>query len=150
MSTTRPEVEGLEDAVPERIAERMQFVRGGRSYAHLASALGLHTETVRRQFITGRPGPELLSRMALHYGVNADWMLTGRGSSKWAPTLRPRDLSVRELLLALAEKFEAQGADTDGATARAESHRAVRAQPPGDGRVTEPKPSPAQANQSKP
>lgn len=64
----------------ESVGERLRMVRGGMSQDDFAVKLAVHKETIgkyeRDKVI---PGGDVLSRLHETFGVNINWLLTGKG-----------------------------------------------------------------------
>ncbi len=59
--------------------DRLLLAAGHLTYAKLGALTGVHPETVRR-FMQGQtPKPEFLAELSRKFGINGDWLLTGRG-----------------------------------------------------------------------
>jgi len=59
--------------------DRLLLAAGHLTYAKLGALTGVHPETVRR-FMQGQtPKPEFLAEVSRKFGINGDWLLTGRG-----------------------------------------------------------------------
>jgi len=88
--------------------DRLRVVAGQRSYRALADLTGQNTETVRRYMLGASPSIEFVAAMCARFGVNADWMLTGRGAMRDAQNrqhaLRMSDAAG--LFAALADSLE--------------------------------------------
>lgn len=59
--------------------ERLSFVASGRTYRSLSELTQTHPETVRRYLQGQSPSVEFLAALCRALGINADWLLTGRG-----------------------------------------------------------------------
>lgn len=65
----------------ESIGDRLRAVRGGMSQDEFAVKLGVHKETIgkyERDKVV--PGGDVLARLHEAFGVNINWLLTGKGS----------------------------------------------------------------------
>ncbi len=65
---------------PGSLHDRLRVVAGQRSYRALAELTQHNTETVRRYMLGAAPSIEFVAAMCSRFGINADWMLTGRGA----------------------------------------------------------------------
>lgn len=65
---------------PGSLHDRLRVVAGQRSYRALGDLTGQNTETVRRYMLGASPSIEFVAAMCSRFGINADWMLTGRGA----------------------------------------------------------------------
>ncbi len=65
---------------PGTLHDRLRMVAGQRSYRALAELTGQNTETVRRYMLGASPSIDFVASMCSQFGINADWMLTGRGA----------------------------------------------------------------------
>lgn len=65
---------------PGSLHDRLRVVAGQRSYRALADLTQHNTETVRRYMLGAAPSIEFVAAMCSRFGINADWMLTGRGA----------------------------------------------------------------------
>lgn len=65
---------------PGSLHDRLRVVAGQRSYRALGELTGQNTETVRRYMLGASPSIEFVAAMCARFGINADWMLTGRGA----------------------------------------------------------------------
>ncbi|MFG0326058.1 MAG: hypothetical protein ACF8SC_02150 [Phycisphaerales bacterium JB037] len=88
--------------------ERMRAAVGARTFRHLSELTGTHHETVRRYMQGQAPSVEFVSALCGALGLNANWMLTGRGPMRQAEvraaSLQQADAS--ELLAAMATTIE--------------------------------------------
>lgn len=57
----------------------MRSITGRKSYRVIGQMTGQHPETVRRYMQGSSPSVEFLSQFCAEFGVNANWLLTGRG-----------------------------------------------------------------------
>ncbi len=88
--------------------QRLQSVAGDRTYRRLSEMTQTHHETVRRYMLGQAPSVEFLTAFASAFGVNSEWLLTGRGPMK-RDDLRGfilKDANPSELLNAVAETLE--------------------------------------------
>ena len=92
-----------ESAETSAIRQRLKQVLGRESNTSVAKRTGFHPETVRRYRLTGEMKSSFVAAVALQYEVNADWILTGRGSPKI--TLHDETM-VAEYLRVLAAQLE--------------------------------------------
>lgn len=67
------------DTVCEEIRARLEFALGSLSNRSVALRTGYNTETVRRYRQTGNTKAAFIAKVAMEYGINADWLLTNRG-----------------------------------------------------------------------
>lgn len=88
--------------------ERLKAAVGARTFRHLSELTGTHHETVRRYMQGQMPSVEFVSALCGSLGLNANWMLTGRGPMRLADvraaSLQQADAS--ELLAAMAATIE--------------------------------------------
>ena len=70
-----PGVAGLSERVAEVLAS---IRRGGKSLREVGLTLGINHETLRRMYTGQLPSAELLVRLCEEYGINGDWLLTGK------------------------------------------------------------------------
>lgn len=84
--------------------ERLTSVAASRTYRALGELTNTHPETVRRYMQGQSPGVEFLAALCAALGVNADWLLTGRGPMKVADVRAHalRDANPTELHSAMA------------------------------------------------
>ncbi|MCL4222315.1 MAG: helix-turn-helix transcriptional regulator [Phycisphaerales bacterium] len=59
--------------------ERLTSVASGKTYRSIADLTATHPETVRRYLQGQSPSVEFLAALCRTLGINADWLLTGRG-----------------------------------------------------------------------
>jgi transcriptional regulator with XRE-family HTH domain len=88
--------------------ERLQNVTAHRSFRALADLTGQNPETVRRYMSGQAPSVEFLSALCVKLGVNAEWLLTGRGPAR-VDQIRAhalKDANAAELLQAMAATIE--------------------------------------------
>ena len=62
--------------------ERLSSVASGKTYKAIGDLTDTHPETVRRYLQGQSPSVEFLGALCAALGVNADWLLTGRGPVK--------------------------------------------------------------------
>lgn len=62
--------------------DRLSSVASGKTYRALGDLTDTHPETVRRYLQGQSPSVEFLSALCAALGINADWLLTGRGPVK--------------------------------------------------------------------
>lgn len=62
-----------------RLHERLSSVASGKTYRALSDMTETHPETVRRYLQGQSPSVEFLAALCRALGINADWLLTGRG-----------------------------------------------------------------------
>lgn len=83
----------------------MVTIAGDRTYRRLGELTDTHPETVRRYLQGQAPSAEFLTRLCQVFGINGEWLLTGRGPMKLdqirAEALREADSA--ELLQALSK-----------------------------------------------
>lgn len=88
--------------------ERIHAAVGGRTYRAIAELTGSNAETVRRYMMGQAPSAEFLAALCQAIGLNAQWLLTGRGPMK-ASHIKAHALSeasAAELLSAMARTLE--------------------------------------------
>lgn len=85
--------------------DRMSQAAGERSYRELADLTNTHAETVRRYMQGQSPSVEFVAALIRGLGLNAGWLLTGRGPMHAAEMKGEalREADVSELLNAMAE-----------------------------------------------
>lgn len=104
------------ESICQDIRDRLGFALGSQSNRSVARRTGYNTETVRRYRQTGNTKATFIASVALAYGINADWLLTGRGV--WNELNQVRNdveqPDLNELLDQLVRSIEsrAQGAGT--------------------------------------
>lgn len=88
--------------------ERMKVVAGKRSYRAIGELTNQHPETVRRYMQGGSPSIEFVSALCHQLGVNANWLLSGQGTTyvKDAKEEALRDANPSELLTHVAAMLE--------------------------------------------
>lgn len=59
--------------------ERLTSVASGKTYRSIGDLTATHPETVRRYLQGQSPSVEFLAALCRALGINADWLLTGRG-----------------------------------------------------------------------
>lgn len=59
--------------------ERLTSVASGKTYRSIGDLTATHPETVRRYLQGQAPSVEFLAALCRALGINADWLLTGRG-----------------------------------------------------------------------
>lgn len=64
------------------IAQRLQAVRGSKSFRRFATPIGVNHETLRRYMHHGRVPASVVARIAVAYGIDCNWLLTGRTESE--------------------------------------------------------------------
>jgi hypothetical protein len=87
---------------------RLQDAAGKRTFRAIASMTGQNHETVRRYMQGAAPSVEFISAFCESLGLNANWVLTGRGPMR-VEDVRPEALSQAnptELLTATAGNIE--------------------------------------------
>lgn len=88
--------------------QRLALVVADQTVRQVASATGLHAETVRRYLRGQSPSVEFLAGFCRAYDVNGHWLLTGEGApfveEMSAEALRVSSASA--LLRTLADRFE--------------------------------------------
>ncbi|RMH13205.1 MAG: XRE family transcriptional regulator [Planctomycetota bacterium] len=62
--------------------ERLKTVAAGQTYRSLGELTRTHPETVRRYMQGQAPSVEFLAGVCRSLGINADWLLTGRGAMR--------------------------------------------------------------------
>jgi transcriptional regulator with XRE-family HTH domain len=88
--------------------ERLKLVTAKRSIRSVADATHQHPETVRRYLAGQTPSPEFIVGVCAAYGINADWLLTGRGAMRVADIRQHalREAKDEDLLSALATTID--------------------------------------------
>lgn len=88
--------------------DRLLAAVGERTYRHVGELTNTHPETVRRYLQGQSPSVEFVAALAEALGINADWLITGRGPMKTdqlkAHALATADTS--ELMHAMAETID--------------------------------------------
>lgn len=62
--------------------ERLTSVASGKTYRSIGDLTATHPETVRRYLQGQSPSVEFLAALCRGLGINADWLLTGRGPTR--------------------------------------------------------------------
>ncbi|KAA0215375.1 MAG: XRE family transcriptional regulator [Leptolyngbya sp. PLA3] len=62
--------------------ERLTSVASGKTYRAIGDLTETHPETVRRYLQGQSPSVEFLAALCRALGINADWLLTGRGPTR--------------------------------------------------------------------
>ena len=94
----------MESALHERLAA----VVAGRTYRAIAEATATNAETVRRYLQGQSPSVEFLASLCAALGINAEWLLCGRGPMR-VEDVKPHALraaSGAELLGAMSTAME--------------------------------------------
>lgn len=88
--------------------DRMRTVIGARSFRQVGELTDTNPETARRYLQGQTPSVEFLSAVCERFGVNGEWLLTGRGPMKAGEIRRAalQESSAGELLRALATTVE--------------------------------------------
>lgn len=89
--------------------DRLAVVVGGMPYRQVAEQTGLNAESVRRYMNGHAPSLEFVAAVCAKFGVNAQWLLSGRGPMK-SKDIRAHALNeanAAELLAAMARTIEA-------------------------------------------
>lgn len=68
--------------------ERLLAAAGKRSFRHLSQMTGVNAESVRRYMQGATPSVEFVAKLCREAGINADWLLTGRGPMRAADVKR--------------------------------------------------------------
>lgn len=86
----------------------MTAAAGERTFRHLGELTRTNSETVRRYMSGQAPSAEYLASFCEALGVNADWLLTGRGPMKRAEVRAHalQQADPAELLSAMAQTLE--------------------------------------------
>lgn len=94
-------------AFQSRLASVYAHALAGRSYRQLARQLGINQETLRRMVVTQTCSVRLLTVLCEKFGINAHWLLTGRGEPTRLEDRRSHleRATPRELCRALAEQL---------------------------------------------
>jgi transcriptional regulator with XRE-family HTH domain len=66
----------------ENLHDRLNSVSSGHTYRAIAELTQTHPETVRRYMQGQSPSVEFLAALCPGLGINADWLLTGRGAQR--------------------------------------------------------------------
>lgn len=88
--------------------ERIHTAVGGRTYRAIAELTGSNAETVRRYMMGQAPSADFLAALCPALGLNAQWLLTGRGPMK-ASHIKAQALneaSAADLLAAMSRTLE--------------------------------------------
>lgn len=90
------------------IHDRMSAAAGERTFRHLGELTRTNSETVRRYMSGQAPSAEYLASFCEALGINADWLLTGRGPMKRVDVKSHalRQADPAELLSAMAQTLE--------------------------------------------
>lgn len=93
---------------PTAIHDRMSAAAGERTFRHLGELTRTNSETVRRYMSGQAPSAEYLASFCEALGINADWLLTGRGPMKRVDVKSHalRQADPAELLSAMAQTLE--------------------------------------------
>ncbi|MEL7474086.1 MAG: hypothetical protein AAGK04_12280 [Planctomycetota bacterium] len=88
--------------------ERLQSAAGSRTFRHLSEVTGVNAESVRRYMQGQAPSVAFVSAFCRELGVNADWLLTGRGPMRLADVKREAlaDADAGDLMGAVAGTLE--------------------------------------------
>lgn len=88
--------------------ERLLSIVGQRSSRHVGDLTKTNHETVRRYLSGQAPSVEFLTALCKVFGINGDWLLTGRGPIKASDAKGEalREADAGELLTALSDAVE--------------------------------------------
>lgn len=112
-----------DEAFGQGVRSRIKSVLEGKSIRAIASDTGLCAETVRRYLTSSKFPAEFIARLSEHYGLNADWLLFGRGvpHAENAGTHALAQSSTPSLLREIADRWEALEHRLDALSARIEA-----------------------------
>lgn len=94
---------------------RLELAIGKTTFRRLGDLTDTHPETVRRYMQGQSPSAQFLSMVCEAFGINGEWLLTGKGPMKVNEmrqhALRQADMT--ELLVAIAENLSSLGERMD-------------------------------------
>lgn len=97
-----PTTASREEIHARDLQQRLQQIADGVTYREISDRTGVHSETVRRYVQGGRCSSFFLAQFCKTFGINGDWLLTGRGERGYQEPLRLEELSLSDLIEALA------------------------------------------------
>lgn len=86
------------------LRDRLQLVLGSMSNAEIERLTGFNQETIRRYRRTGEMKAAFVTAVAIQLDVNADWLLTGRGTPDPAEDMKQRFIEqLRRLAISIED-----------------------------------------------